>query len=303
MAWRMRSKPQVLQLTKKMAEEWRDMEEVREDRPLKERRLMVYRKVLQAGEFRPVNWAKVFVKEMNQEYRVNGKHTSTVFAESDLSKCQKIIVVVEDYEVDTIEDAAKLYATFDSNLQVRNQSDVNRMFAASIPELKDRSQKFINLLVGAINYFTNPGLNTATDNSNRVTAAERAECMFDEIEFAEWLFEIIGENNYERERHLFRVPVIAAMRGCWGKSKSAATEFWKAVRDETGENPNLPDRKLAKWLTLMRVKGGGDGRTPSRFKVMPREFYVKCIHAWNAWRKKESTNLQYFAAAKIPSFV
>jgi hypothetical protein len=28
--------------------------------------------------------------------------------------------------------------------------------------------------------------------------------------------------------------------------------------------------------------------------------YVKCLHAWNAWRRGEATSLQYYAKAPLP---
>lgn len=300
--WKSRNKPKTVIVTKKVAEEWNALEEIREDRPLSERRLQVYRKVLAAGEFRPVTWAKVYVKEMDQYYRVNGKHTSTVFSTTDLSKCQEVIAVIEDYEADTIEDAAKLYATFDSNIQVRNQGDINRMFAATIPELKDMSSHDVNLYVASINYFRSPGPNATADRG--LTAADKAEVLFEEIEFIQWCHALIGsgDGNTGKSQHMRRAPVVAAMRGCYGKNQKAALEFWTLVRDESAPKNSTPDRKLAKWLTIMRVRVGAKSNTPTRYRVFAREFYVKCIHAWNAWRKNETTNLQYYQAAKIPSF-
>ena len=45
-------------------------------------------------------------------------------------------------------------------------------------------------------------------------------------------------------------------------------------------------------------KGGGS----NKIKAAPdREFYVKCIHAWNAWRRNETTNLNYYADADVPA--
>lgn len=297
--WKPRNKPKTVVVTKKIAEEWNALEEIREDRPLSERRLQVYNKVLANGEFRPVTWAKVYVTEMEQYYRVNGKHTSTVFMNADLSKCQEVIAVIEDYEADTIEDAVKLYATFDSQTQVRNQGDINRMFAASIPEMREMETRFVNLCVGALNYYKNPGATGTGDNPN-MTAADKAEVLFDETAFCLWLRELLPGR--ATHHHLWRVPVVAAMRGTWGKSQKAATDFWMAVRDETGTKPDMPDRKLAKFLFGTKASVARGTSVPMRFRIQAKEYYVKCIHAWNAWRKGESSNLNYYAAAKIPPF-
>lgn len=298
MSWRPRNKPVTKVVTQKFAKEWSEMDEIRSDRPLSERRLNVYKRVLELGEFRPVTWAKVYVVEMDQYYRVNGKHTSTVFANTDLSNKQEVIAVIEDYEADTVEDAVRLYSTFDSQAQVRNQSDINRMFAASIPELKEFEARLINLCVGALNYWKAPGTKGRTNTT--LTTADKAEVLFDEIEFCTWVKSILPARS--TGHHLWRVPVVAAMRGTWSKSQKGSTEFWTAVRDETGTKPDLPDRKLAKFLYQTKSSQARGEKIPNRFRIMDREYYVKCIHAWNAWRKGESTNLQYYAAAKIPSF-
>ncbi len=73
--------------------------------------------------------------------------------------------------------------------------------------------------------------------------------------------------------------------------------FWTAVRDATGPKPDCADRKLEKWLWTTVLKR----TTTERVIVGTREMYVKCIHAWNAWRKNEATNLAYFAKAKTPA--
>lgn len=295
MGWELVGKPQTVKVTAKIAKEFADMDAAHVDRPLKERRLQVYRKVREQGGFRPVTWAKAWCQETDQYYRVNGKHTSTLF--SDGEKLDGIYAVVEEYVCDTMEDVAKLYATFDSQIQSRDTNDINRSFAAVIPELADMDGKMINLLVGAIAYHAYPGTSGAADGK---TPAERAEALFDNIEFCVWASDILAPNE-RRETMLRRVPVVAAMRGCWEKSRSAATEFWKAVLLETGTKPDLPDRKLARFLTQTRLTNA-TAAVPKRFKLSPREFYVKSIKAWNAWRKNEPTDLKYYVEVKIPAF-
>jgi hypothetical protein len=101
---------------------------------------------------------------------------------------------------------------------------------------------------------------------------------------------------------MFRGPVFGAMYGCYLRSRKDATEFWKAVRDETGEKPDCPDRKLARWLLSSFVNVGLGSRIPEARRASQREFYVRSIHAWNAWRKGERTDLKYFPKATVPSF-
>lgn len=309
MGWELTGKPLTTRVTHKLAKEFAELEAAHTDRPLSERRLNVYRRVLDEGGFRPVTWARAWCVETEQWYRVNGKHTSTLFASVDAAKLADVYAVVEMYRCDTLEDVAKLYATFDSQTQTRNAGDVNRSFAAVIPELKDFDVRTVNLFVGALNYARFPAACGGGGGPTRdgslpgapTTAAERAEILFDCVDECLWLHGLLGDMG--RHRHLCRIPVAAAAVGCWRKAKKDAGEFWAAVRDETGERPDLPDRKLARWLLQHHVKHGvGAASGPARYRVLPREFYVRCVHAWNAWRRKEKTELRYFPAAKIPAF-
>ena len=294
MGWRPTGTPKVHKITAKLAKEFCEMEAVHTDRPLSERRLNIYRHILDAGGFRPVTWARAYCEETNQIIRLNGKHTSTLFSSVDLSKYQDLHAIIEDYECDTLEDVAKLYATFDSQTQARTAGDVNRSFAAVVPELRDAPLPLINLFVSALNY--NP---TEIHGRSPKPAAERAEELFDNIDVCQWLWKMF--ENQSGSRHLQRAPVTAVMIASWRKAKQPATEFWKAVRDETGGSPDLPDRKLARFLLTTSSIGAGNrsGRT-QRFRIQSREYYVRSVKAWNAWRKSEPTDLKYFHEAKIP---
>lgn len=303
MAWKLKNYPKTQRITKKLAKEWAELEPVGVDRPLSETRLQVYRKMLAEGGFRPVNWAKVYINELGAWYRVNGKHTSNLFMGADPPDGTELYAVIEEYECDTVEEAANLYATFDSRVQSRNSTDINRQFASVIPELKDFDTKLINLLVSSLAFDpSNPG----GGGGQGRTVAEKAEALFDNVPKCLWVVETLGKRTVsgpaDKFSYLWRVPVVAAMMRTWDKNRAEATTFWQAVRDETGAKPELPDRKLAKWLSSMRLQGAsGASGLPRRFKTLPREFYVKCITAWNAWRAGEKTELKYYAGAKVPT--
>lgn len=297
--WRTVGKPKTCRVTKSLAEEFRDMDSATVDRPLSERRLQVYRKMVKEGGFRPVTWAKVFCKATGQEYRVNGQHTSTIFAELNLSQ-HELYATIESYECDDLEDVAKLYATFDSKTMTRTSGEINHSFAALIPELAGVESKIINLLVAGLGFAHTP----TTHGSDRgfASQADRAELLFDNVDVCQWIIRILKDGKKDDRTKLMRMPVIAAMIGSFRKCQKDAEEFWTLVRDETGATVDTPDRKLAKFLNQHFVQGGAKANVPHRFRVLPKEFYVKSIHAWNAWRRDTTTQLKYQSDAKIPSF-
>ncbi len=295
MSWRLIGKPATQKVTKKLAKEYAEMEAAPCDRPLSERRLAVYQRILSEGGFRPCTWASALCVETGGLYRVNGKHTSMML--SGLDVVPEFFVTVEEYECDTLEDVARLYSTFDSQMQSRTAKDIYSSFAGTVPELREVANRTICLAASGMSY---------KEGWEMKPAAERAELLLEHPEFVLWLNELwtAGRddrvaNGYRQSKHLIRQPVVAAMFATWQKAKANASEFWSAVRDETGVSPKLPDRTLARYLLTVGVdSGSGSARVR---KAQPREFYVKCLHAWNAWRKGEATNLNYYPDKDVPA--
>jgi hypothetical protein len=298
MAYELVGTPKTEKVTQSLAIRFRDMDPVPHDRPLNPKRIEAYRKMLSAGLFRPVQWATVHCNQTQATYRVNGKHTSNLFAEYE-ELPQPIHATIEHYHCDDIDDVARLYATFDSRTQVRTTNDINRAFAAIDPELSELPTKIINLCVTAIAYCKHG------DQYSQIPAAERAECLLDENNklFVAWVHAVLGNSgNKESSRLLWRSSAVAAMHASYQKSRRDANEFWLAVRDGTGSTPKTPDRVLNRFLLGKAVIGSKTARHSSGL-VSPREMYVKCLHAWNAWRRDSTTDLKYHAQAKIPAAV
>lgn len=297
MAYELVGSVKVLVLTKEIAIEFRDMDGVPSDRDLSILRMEAYRKIAEAGMFRPLQWATAYCVETGGTYRVNGKHTSTLFSQDGVKIPKGLVAIVEHFKCDTLEDLAKLYSTYDSRLVTRTTNDINKSFAAIDEDLADLPVAIVSLCVTGIAY-SKYGSGYASK-----PAAERAECLFDprNKQFVRWVAEmVVGHDS----RHIKRGPVVAAMYETWVKSHRAAQEFWLAVRDHSGASPSLPDRKLGKYLLTRTVNTGNGGRKHmGNSAASPREINAKCIHAWNAWRKGTTTDLKYHAQAKIPSVV
>lgn len=291
--------PKTEKVTKALAIRFRDMDPVPNDRVLNPKRVEAYRKMLAAGLFRPVHWATVYCNETQATYRANGKHTSNLFAEYD-ELPQPVYATIEHFHCDDLDDVARLYATFDSRIIVRTTSDINRAFAAIDPDLSSMPSKIVNLCVTAISYCKHG------EGYTYVAAAERAECLLDDYNkaFVTWVHDILGNSSSEATKLLWRAPVVAAMNASYAKCRRDANEFWLAVRDGTGATPKAPDRVLNRYL-LSRVvsDNGNNGKRKKSQVVGPREMFVKCLHAWNAWRRDTTTDLKYHAQGKIPAAV
>lgn len=289
--------PKSHKLTAKLAKEFAEMTPAPHDRPFSERRVEFLEKQVAKGKARSFLWAKALCKEDGKTYRCNGKHSSILFNRMPLEQIKgDIQIVVEDFVCDTLEDVAHLYGTYDSGVSARNYKDINRTFAAAVPELADMNIMTINLIVSGI-AADKWGINTYSASYRPI---ERAELLPENIDFALWVDGIIGTS---AAYFLRRMPVVAAMCTTYRKSKKDATEFWKAVFDQSGRDPRSGDRQLSKFLMTTNATGTTIPNRRQRRMADAREFYARCIHGWNAWRKGETTELKYHVKAKVPSAV
>lgn len=293
MAWSMIGKPQTVKVDKALAERFAKMEPAGGDRQIKAWRVKSYQTAMVNGTFRTCEWAQAKCKENGKTYRVNGKHTSHAMVGMNGSMPKSLYVIVEEYECDTLEDVARLYATFDSKKGVRSTGDINQSFAASVPALADVGSKIINLSVTGISYAT-----WGIAGSSRVDADVRASLVNDNANFVLLLRETIG-NPCRSTSHVTRAAVVAAMYLTWQKAKQASTTFWTAVKDGSGADHNSPDRVLNKWLLQTSSKIHYGTVTHAKMAGV-HEMMVRCLHAWNAYRKGENTALRYFKDCDIP---
>lgn len=281
-------------VTRKLATEYADMEATLVERPFKQKKADRFRVLLENGEFRPCGFAKAHCKEDGKDYRTNGQHCSKMYAEigpadNDLYEGQ--FVHVEEYVCDTLADVARLFGTFDSKEQARSGNDINHSFAQTIPKVRDLDPKLVNLAVGALVY---AGAPSNMGGGKHHTAAERAEVLVENKSFVLWLKPLIGEKT-EDTSPLRRVPVVAAMFKTWQTGKDEAKVFWTAVRDESGEKPELPTRKLMKFLRGLAATG-----KLATEKVVPKTVYGKALEAWVMHKEGRTGNLKYTNDQDLP---
>ncbi|VTR92126.1 unnamed protein product [Gemmata massiliana] len=298
MVWTLNGVPEATYVTSELANNFANMEAAHTDRPLSDRRLEVYQRYLESGEFRPVVWAKAFCKETKKFYRVNGKHTSTLFSQLDLPRIPPLLAIVEEYVCDTLADVARLYNTYDSTVQGRSSGDINKAVSACIPSLDEVDGKFINLAVAALAFAEDPTTQGrfvgSSEDSTRhaLTAPERAEVLNEHTDEVLWLYKLTG--NKLKGSLLHRVPVAAAIVTTKRVDENAALEFWTAVRDRSGPSPDCQDRVLGEFLMTSKLKSDGNHS---------REFYCRCLSHWNYWRKGEKKVVRYLMDSPIPQVV
>jgi hypothetical protein len=286
-------KPKTLAVTRQLVNEFLNMEALPRDRPLSERRLAFYRKQLVEGSFRPVTWASAYCEETDTIYRVNGKHTSTLLSGIDpLPK--DFYVTVERYSCPLLEDVAMLWATFDSSVATRTGNEIIASFASTVSEFVGVKQKTLSLSVFAASY-----QKWDIDFYNESRVAERAELLLDHVDFVLWLDTLLfpKDGNGPGEAS----PPRPGRGGDPGNSSQqrGIERCVLASCPGRGPGPGIADSRPCE----MAERGDfqeSSRRDAGKKVVLFREMFVRCLHAWNAWRTNTRTSLKYHPNAPIP---
>lgn len=247
------------------------------------RRIAWLRRLLEEGRFHTPKWATAILLADGATYRVNGGHSSLMIANlPDELFPSDMHAIVDHFECETRLDLADLFDQFDATSSVRRELDRIKAHKGAHDNLDIVSPTHTSKIIsGVALYFSDIGEGT------RLSEEERVRLVDSQGDFLRWANQFVGP------RRLHRPGVVAAMYATFRKHSSDATKFWSHVKDESHPVNTNPTRKLAHFLREVLQDTKKTSR-PSRM------FYVKSIHAWNAWRKDEPTGLKYYAHAELP---
>jgi hypothetical protein len=279
----MLEKPKCVKVTRSLAKQFSEMDAAPHDRNFSATRGSFIKAAIVEGRFRVADFASVKCKETRKTYRVNGKHTSMVLCELNGDMPSDLFAVVEEYEADTLEDVAKLYATFDHRKSLRTTGDINKAFAAVNPDLAELPSRIINA--------STIGLSFATWEEGYYghEVDERAALLLANPNFVLWVYLLLSGHGSDHSP-LCRGPIVAAMYRTFQKSQKQSSEFWELVRDESHPDSDNATRALGRWIATHSIKSGV---VRGKHIDSRRGIYVRSIHAWNAWRRNETTDLRY----------
>lgn len=269
-------------VTRELAEEFATMPAWKGERPLRAERVATLAKKIAAGQFYSPTWAVVTLDGVT--YRMNGQHSSNA-----LAACSNIPaglqVTILEFRAETEQDLADLFAQFDIPESARRMHDVLNAHAATETAVADCPLKTLQVILA--------GIAEAQGSFGKDTHSERAVLMHTHGEFIEFA------RRFTTHRHTLYMAVVAAMYMTWKAAPQRSGEFWQLVASEKHPDANNATRVLARFLTAEVV--GRSRRGGMRWDR--RAVRVKCLHAWNAYWRKQSTVLKYVAEAPIPAIV
>lgn len=252
------------------------------DAPQGKARVAWLDRLLAEGKFHSPKWA--FARLGGIQYRVNGGHSSFMLANTNHRFPNGMSVVLDEFTCKTQSDLADLFDQFDNRHSLRTLTDKVNAHKACDDIIRSVSATDVkNAVSGIAWYLFNVGDAAAMDEDRRI------RLMHEFPEFVAWAAAFV------RPRGFRRSGVVAAMFATSETNRLAATQFWQHVTEEDHADNQNPTRSLAKFL----VASIGDGHN-GKSKWPPRAFYVKCVHAWNAWRDGRGTDLSYYPTAPFP---
>lgn len=274
----------IVPLTRELAEEFSTMPSHSGERRLRPGRLEFLHHRLQEGMFHTPKWATATLN--GKRYRVNGQHSSTMLAQANGHFPVAMHVVIDEFACDTDQDLAELFAQFDNAKSTRTAGEMTLAHARVYDDLRDIKPTTIERGISGIAF--------AITNANElgtVDAETKSRLVHSNRDFLHFGNALIGA------RMFCRAPVIAAIYTTWKVDAEACMRFWKLTQDESHPDRGHPTRILSKLLNEITLTA----RQKNAFKAWTsRAIYVKCLHAWNAYRKGTTTELKYHAESPLP---
>jgi hypothetical protein len=256
-------------------------------RPLSEKQVKILSDAIEEGLF-TVGHIAVAHQGWNggDEMVANGQHQCTAVLRTGLPIC----AVVEEYNCKKPEDFSLLYRQFDNN-KSRTLDEV------TLPEARALNLKWHRMIVKSV--MAGIGFIEGTGPKNK-----RVESLKKYIAEGNFVNELLSAVKSTDSKHLRRGPVIAAIITTFKKCSGDAEIFWEEVRDGENLKGNSPSLKLRNYLLSTNTAVGRGTNAPSlNAAASVREMYSKCIIAWNAYRRGDSTQLKFYADKDLPKVV
>jgi hypothetical protein len=277
-------KSEVRDLTRELAEEFRNLEPSPTERELNPVRLKHLKTKAEAGQLVTFHWSVARLGE--KRLRMNGQHSSNMLCGLNGHFPKGLKVHIDEYEVPNKASLALLFRQFDDRKSNRSPGDVASAYQGLYEELHDVPKGPAKMAVeGACWYDRNiEGLPPVSGDDQYIRFGEPGL-----HGFIRW----VGELFTIKTPELRRQTIVAAMYGTFTKNEAEARKFWAEVArggEEYAEN--APSTILDAWLKAMAEKRG------AKTEVKPANLYQGCVFAWNAYREGKTISTIKFDTKK-----
>lgn len=241
---------------------------------------------IRSGEFYTPTWA--VAEYQGKWYRLDGGHSSNTLAAANGHFPRGKFVIVRRFQCSTYEDLLALFNEFDNRRSVRTSSDKIKVHKSAHDDLDGVSPSSVGDTLSGILCFFNDGATRKGDED------EKTKLIHSEREF------IAFAGPFARNKYLRKAGALGCMYRGYQVDKTVTHEFWTLVKDASHPDPSHPTRMLHDYFREITGKSQSAGLyVPSDTRAQ----YVKSIHAWNAWQRREGTQLKYRPDKPVPPMV
>lgn len=240
---------------------------------------------LRKGLFYSPTWAICMVSdEKGKKYRIDGGHSSHMlvhYANADFP--EGLQVTVHTFRAKTLDEAMRLYEEFNKQGSTRTRMDLIKNRIGYESELDGVSLTSVKYAVAGIHkHYVLLAPKVKIDPLDMISP---------HVGFIKWSATLTQRRDFQKP------SFVGAMFTTWRRDTKATREFWQLVYDRNSKSPQCPTRRLGDFMREIIYDRNKLISWPHRGQ------YVKCIHAWNAWRKGTKTQLSYHRKAKLPEAV
>lgn len=262
---------EVVEMTKDLAIKVAGLQRVPGERNVTQTRLYHLEREIEQGALTTFRWATAEIKGQPGVYRINGQHTSKIFANGK-EPCGT--VVLEHYVCDSLEDVVSLWSRFDPTISSRSKSDVLNTAFQSDEALKGLPAKQSHTAAkaaGIVEY--------GFGYTNKVSNFEKSQAALKHKEFVLWACQTFQQNG-----PCLRVGVFVAALKTFMESKESASIFWREVQDGSNPSPTSASRALQRLLLEYSANTGNGARTGKK-SLKWDQMAELCLSAWLSWRQ------------------
>ncbi len=272
----------IVKLTRQLVKELSGLPVFKGDRPFMKKRQAFLAERYASGLFYAPRFAVATMD--GKRYRMNGRHSTSMLSEVSGGLPGNLMAVIDEWKCDEPADLAVCFAQYDDRRSNRTPPEITNAHARVHSELDHISRTILCVIVNGLTYGLEDG-----KGMTAITADNRAALLHQHQDFVLWAAPLVGS------RTMSRVGVVGAMFRTYASDINDATLFWRWAANEDHPDRKHPSRVLARFL-IETARPGVHGRKV----ITARMYYVKCVHAWNAFRGGNGTALCYHRNAPIP---
>jgi hypothetical protein len=269
-----------------MAEKFANMRGSPSERDLSTKRVTFLREKIEAGLALPFSWARATIDGSEEQYRVNGQHSSKMLVSLNGSFPSGLKVHLDDYVVRSKSDLALLFRQVDARQSQRSAKDVSGAYQGLHEDLAGIHKPLAKMAVDGAAWYIKNVLGLPVGYGDDVYRLFNKDEVRD---FTHHVSDIFGTKADE----MMRTPIIAAIYGTFDLCGANSKPYWIEVAaggPEFDIDDTSPSGRLSDWLRT-------DAEQSTRV-IKPGEYYQGAIFAWNAHREGKKIKKIKFNATR-----